>query len=366
MFEPPNRDDVETLARWVDEDNTARYLSLYADLNDRKRRDVLEDRREEIQAVLNPERVDAFDQAFEAAVDELGPIKSKGHRGVAVFASPENDRLHAFGLAEPVTNRLVWDTSPYVRPLARFVDDYEGLAIVLVDGSQVAIHHVESARPEKVFRSSANLQGRHKKGGWSQMRYQRARETELNRFLDETIARLGRLAQEDDVDQVLVAGRGQVRDQLVNRFPHRLLERVTEVQTVDLDDWDDGELLRSLTEVGRAREAESSREATTLVLDRLARGELAVANPFEVARAARDGRAELLVVDEESNPGASKCETHDAYFEKGATCSCGSEDTPVDLANEAVEDASRSDARVEFLTDERLRQVGGVAALLRW
>lgn len=251
-------------------------------------------------------------------------------------------------------------------PLARFLDDDEDLAVVIVDGRRASIHHVAAADPAQVFSRSVDLQGRHKKGGWSQMRYQRARETALDKFLDDVIARLDRLVQESDVDQVIIAGEGTVRDRLANRLGPRLMERLTAVEAVDLDEVPEQTLLRRLTEVGRMREDETSRETVGTVLGQLQRGELATADPFEVARAARDGRVELLVVDEDSQPGGAKCERHDTVFERGSTCACGDEGTPVDLANEAVEDASRSDARIEFAEDERLREAGGVAALLRW
>lgn len=366
MSEPPARKDLEALARWVDEDNQATFISLYADLTDPKHRTLLERRRDEVTAVLAEDRLEAFEAAVDAALEELGPAKGQQARGVAVFGSPETDRWTSFRLAEPVTTRLVWDTSPYVRPLARFVDDYESIAIVLLDGDRATIHHVEAADPRQVFSDRANLASRHKKGGWSQMRYQRTRETELNRFLDGVVERLDQLAQGQGIRQVIIAGQGSVKDRLVNRLSPRLLERLTAVETVELDAVDEPALLRRLTDLGRLREDEDSRRAVSTVLEQLQRGELATADPFEVARAARDGRVELLVVDEGSHPGASKCEIHDTVFEHGATCACGDAGTEVDLANEAVEDATRSDARVEFVEDDRLREIGGLAALLRW
>lgn len=366
MFERPSREQVEELADWVEQDAGASFLSLYVDLTDRSHRREIDRRREEVLAVLDEDRAKAFEDALDEATEALGPAKSREARGLAVVVSPEQDRARFFALAEPVRTRVVWDTSPYIRPLAQFVDDYEGLAIVLVDGDRATIHHVEAADADQVYSSKTNLSGRHRSGGWSQMRYQRTRETELNRFLDDVIDRLDRLVREEATQQVIIAGQGAVRDQLANRLPPRLLERLTSVEAVDLDDKDRPELLRRLTELGRLREDETSREALDSALSLLERGELVSASPFEVARAARDGRVELLLVDEDSHPGAAKCEAHETVFEREATCPCGSSGTPVDLANEAVEWASRSEARTEFLDDVRLRDLGGLVGVLRW
>lgn len=366
VFEQPSREQVEELIGWVDPDNEASFLSLYADLTDPRHRHRIEERRDEVLAVLDVERGQAFEAALEEASESLGPAKSRQARGLAVFVSPEEGRARAVALAEPVETRVVWDTSPYIRPLARFVDDYEDIAIVLVDGDRATIHHVQAADPKRVYTGKTNLSSRHRSGGWSQMRYQRTRETELKRFLDDVVERLDRLVREERVQQVIIGGQGAVRDQLANRLPPRLMERLTTVEPVDLDDDTLPELLRRFAELGRLREEQGSREVLDNVLSLLERGELVSANPFEVARAARDGRVEILLVDDDSPPGGAKCEIHGTVFERGSTCPCGSEGTPVDLANEAVEWATRSDARTEFVDDPRLRDLGGLLALLRW
>ena len=43
-----------------------------------------------------------------------------------------------------------------------------------------------------------------------------------------------------------------------------------------------------------------------------------------------------------------------------------SDGNEVDLVNEAVEAAIRISAHVEFTDNEYLKEIGGVAALLRW
>lgn len=101
--------------------------------------------RKTVAALLDAERGEAFQAAFEAAEEELAEVRSRRARGAAVFVSPERGRSRSFRLAQPVTIRLAWDTNPYVCPLARFVDDDEDVAIVLVDGQRASIHHVADA-----------------------------------------------------------------------------------------------------------------------------------------------------------------------------------------------------------------------------
>lgn len=369
MPDVPRPDDVETLAGWVDETSRETYVSVYVDLTDPGHRDELARRRREIRTALEDgEATDRFDTAWDDAVEELEALtRTADADGAAVFTSAVDDRREAFALAEPLPTRVVWDSSPYVRPLARFLDAYEDLAVVVVDGDRAAIHLVEAARAREVEERSTDLQGRHSKGGWSQMRFQRRRQAALEGFLDETVEHLRRLVEEEDVQRIMVAGSGQVKDQLVNRLPPRLADRVATVEDVDVDPGSK-ELVERFVEQGRKLEAEGSGQAVQALKAALKRGELAVMGPFETVRAARDGRIELLVAATGTEPGAAKCEAHATFFEQGDRCSCGSEGTPVDLINEAVEYVARADGRIEFVDADApfLEAMGGVGALLRW
>lgn len=370
MPEIPEPEDIEALADRVDPDSREVFLSVHADLEAPGLKEQLGRRHDEIVSALegSPELLENFQAAWEQARELLDGMVDQAARGASVFTSPEHGLAEGFALAEPVETSVVLDSSPYVRPLARFLDSYEDLAVMLVDGEHATIHLVEAGRAQQVTEAETDLAGRHTKGGLSQMRFQRHRETELRRFLDEVIDRLERLVREEDVEQVFIAGSGQVKDQLANRLPPQLADRVTAVEAVDLDEDPSEGLLAGFVELSLEQEAESSLQAVDALRAGLKRGELATTDPFEVARAARDGRVDLLVVLEGHHPAGAKCEEHETVFEQGDRCECGASGTPVDLANEAVEDVAGADGRVEFVEGEVpvLAKAGGVGALLRW
>jgi hypothetical protein len=97
-------------------------------------------------------------------------------------------------------------------------------------------------------------------------------------------------------ERIVVAGPGQTKDRFANRLPDRLTERVIAVE--DIEDAGAEGALRRFVELGRAHEAPSSRAVAA-------------------ARAAREGRVDLLVVRDGLDAGGAECEAHEAFFEVG-------------------------------------------------
>ena len=365
--------DIARLADHYDAESRDTYLSLYVDLAKSEPLAPAEKRLREIRAALeDSDARAALDAAWKRARDAVNHLKSRDRdaRGAAVFVSSVHDFEEAHALAQPVPPALVLDSSPYVRPLARYADEYESFALALLDGERAAVYLVAEGRmAEPEHSRKLDLIGRHTKGGWSQMRYQRGRQNIVDKLLEEMVHHLTRLVDSGEASRVVLAGPGQAKRQLHTRLPAHVQERVLSVEDADFsDEAARDQLVQRL--VDRARDAEGKDGAKAVARLKLAlrRDELALTGAFAAARAARDGRVELLVILKDHKAGGAKCEAHQAYFEAGAKCTaCGSKGTQVDLINEAVEGAARSDARIEFVDDAPfLREVGGVGALLRW
>lgn len=365
-----DRSTITRLADRRDPDGRETYLSAHVDYQDLGWSSALDKRAGRIREALPDEDLSAsFEAAWDRVREEVDRRDGRdGVRSVAVYASPAHGFEEVLELAVPVSTGLVLDTGPYVRPLARAHDDYEEFALVLLDGERAAIFAVEMGRSRREAKASAGLQGRHTKGGWSQMRFQRKRRQAQDRFFERVGERLQTLRRDEGIDRVIVAGPGQAKDRFVDRLPEPIADAVIAVEDVDFPGTPDEVPVRRFVDLGRALEDEDSRAGLEAVRAELLRDGLAVTGPFDVARAARDGRVELLVVDEDATAGGRRCDRHDAYFEVDATCQCGSEGTRVDLVEEAVEDTMGADGEVEFVadTDDLLPGQTRVAALTRW
>lgn len=355
------------LAALADPDSADTYLSLYADRTDARHRTLLEARARDIRAALaDRAKVRDFDRAFASALRAIDGLPEG--RGAAVFASPAHGFLDARSLAVPVETRLVLDSSPYIRPLAAIADDYEAFVLVLLDGASGAVWLVDEGRGEERGEASMDLIGRHRHGGMSQRRYQRHRQGRVEAFYDEIAGIVDDLVRRGEARRVIVAGPGHPKREFVARLPKAAAERVVAVVDVDFRDAPDAHVVRSFLDLALAIDSKEAAAAVATFRSELLKDDLATTGPFEVARAATEGRVALLLVLKDAAAGGAKCERDSTFFPQGARCGvCGGAGTDVDLLNEAVEGALKADSRVEFVEDDDfLRSVGGVGALLRW
>lgn len=362
--------DLRALCERYDADSRPVYLSLYADLSGGDHEAELRRRRKEIEATLDPDLVrDELGNLWEAAWAACGAAAAEdGSRGVAVFAGPDG-WVEAHALREPIRTRLVLDSSPYVRPLARFADDHESFALVLLDSEQAAVFTVSAGKPELEAEASTSLIGRHRRGGMSQMRYQRHRQGQVDKFYDGVAERLAALVAKDTLPRILVAGPGTAKKEFVGRLPKDLAERVTAVEDCDFKDGPtDDALVRRFVALMRDEEAKEGAHWVSALRRELSTGELATTGALPVAKEAAAGRVERLVVLRGAAVPGSKCEEHQEVFPRSDTCHCGNDGADVDLVNEAVEFTVRSGGSWEFVEapEPFLDGVGGVGALLRW
>ena len=358
---------LRALSSMSDSENRDTYLTMYIDLRDPHREKVLRRRQRAIRsAMADRSTASAVDSMFERAWELASSLPGKP-RSAAIFVHAGGEVEEARGLGARIDNALILDASPYVLPLARFADEYEGFLLMLLDGQRASIHYVEDAKAETMSEKEHGAIGRHRKGGWSQMRYQRNREGIVKSFYDEVSSQLDGLLDELGDLRIIIAGPGSAKTQFQERMSKRALSLVAAVEDADLSEGQSALFDRFIE---RAKEVENQEEAE--YIDRLRRGlmtgVMATIGTESVLEAAEGGRVDSLLVLEGHSVAGLKCEPCDAYmFTPGSPCpSCGGSGNEVDLANEAVEAAIRGSSHVEFIDDPFLSEVGGLAALLRW
>lgn len=360
--------DLAGLAALHDPESRNTFLSLYADLSDRGHEKQLDSRASAIAAALDEDERGAWPADLAAARGALDQARKQGARGAAIFVSSTHGLHEVHALGAPVQTKLVLDSSPYIRPLARFVDEYEPFILVLLDGARGGIYLVSEARAKHVASQSTNLIGRHRNGGMSQMRYQRHRQGMVNKYLDEIVAHADRLAREEGVGRLVLAGPGEAKHHLARRLTPLLQKALAATEDVDFHGEISDPIVQRFVALGKELETADAIEAVRALRRALRTGDLAAVGAFETVRAARDARVDLLVVQQGAVAGGRKCEEHQEVFPPDGRCPCGNEGTEVDLLNEAVEYASRMEARIEFVPadDPFLEGIGGVGAVLRW
>lgn len=287
---------------------------------------------------------------------------------LALFSCWVLDFFQAVPLAAPVEDLVWFDSSPYVRPLAEFLEEYENVAVVVADNKRARVFLVSTAvwGPEETIRG--NVKNHVKKGGWSQQRYERRRDKELLHYAREIVDALKRLDREADFRRILLIGGREILRIVHENLPKALGKRVGE-KALDVGEGE-GELHRDLMELFLHEERRSERDLWERIRTECCRGGLGVAGLEEVLRAAKEGRAEKMIVDRAFNPEGRRCRDC-GNLDAGpveACSACGSTSLfPVDVVNEIVEMLELSGAEADF-TDPipTLSEAGRIAALLRY
>ncbi|MFP3946948.1 MAG: hypothetical protein ACLFVI_08610, partial [Archaeoglobaceae archaeon] len=128
------------------------------------------------------------------------------------------------------------------------------------------------------------------------------------------------------------------------------------------------ELIKESQEIMAERNEEQLSQLMKQVKKEILKEGLAVYGVKDTLEAVKRGQVEVLVVDTNFRAKGWICE-HCQVVEKGnsTTCPyCGNRTSEVDIAEELIEFAERTGARVDFTENEEIRDLGHIAALLRY
>jgi peptide chain release factor subunit 1 len=213
-----------------------------------------------------------------------------------------------------------------------------------------------------------DIMNKHKKGGQSQMRFQRLRKGAIEHFFKDVSENLEKLLEKEDVRRIILAGPGNAKKEFLGFLPEQIKEKVIAYIDEDLD-VPEGQLLSdSLVDFFKKERQEESEMVQNLRAEIL-KGGMVAYGIDETLKAVTEGRAELLLINMGKRAQGWKCERC-GIFRPGVAhqCeSCGNEVFKVDVVEELVEAAEGMGTTLEFVKEnDMLDELGGVAAFLRY
>jgi len=292
---------------------------------------------------------------------------------VALFACWADDYLEAIELEVPVERQVVVDSSPFVMPLAEIADEFETWCVALVDHDSARIFEISGLEIDEVDRAAGNIKNHVKVGGWSQQRYERRREKEIANYCGEIVDRLDELVGDGPCDKLFLAGNDHLVAELNRELPARLEKHLagTESMAGDLADHEVFEAMKPLIDKAERQSEVSLMEE---IKNQRFRDGRAATGPEDTLEALRHGRVYQLLVDREAEQPAIRCRdcewltipNQDDVLPDNCPV-CKGDIFEVDLTNEMVELAHKTDAEVETADPmPQLDEWDGIAALLRY
>lgn len=292
-------------------------------------------------------------------------------QGIAIFAcSGANDFFEAANFDAPFErNRITVSDRPHVYPLARLIDQYRRYAVVLADTNRAQIFIFAAGRAVDQ-QGIENVKTKHAKvGGWSQARYQRHEENYHLHHAKEVVDVLERTVREEGIEIIVLAGDEEtVIPILKEQLPKTLAEKVIDVIRLGIDT-PEHELLEESLKVFRRHDTLTDMQKVQRLLNEFRADELAVTGVPDTLAALSNGQVEeLLIAATPESIQYDKSEVAKVLEIYGREGEQAPELDQRTVADELVRRANQlSSARVTFIESaERLAQVGGVGALLRY
>lgn len=278
------------------------------------------------------------------------------------------DFLKVVQLEKPVGDLIWFDSSPYIRPLAEYQDEYETAAVVVADNKRARVFLVSTGRAETPESIKGNVKNHVRKGGWSQQRYERRRDKQLLHYARDIVDVLSGLARNKEFQRILLVGGKEAIQAVEENLPKALKERVSH-RAVDLGKPEDA-INEDIWELFREQERGSEHDLWEKIRNEYFRGGLGVVGLQDVLNAAKAARIEQMIVNRGFRPTGVRCRGCDEVNPEAVdSCtSCGSDSLyEVDVVNEIVEFVVSSGGEVEFVDSiPALASAGNVAAFLRY
>jgi peptide chain release factor subunit 1 len=364
--------DIRSLAEIYDEQDI--YLSVYLPVSGRENehlnRIFVDSRVSAVKKALDPEIRSGFEKTFEMAESSIFDPPISGEKGRIIFASSKESFLHVYKLAVEPEQSFVLDTSPYLLPLARLRADYDDYGVLLVDSKEARFTCIRSDIAEEKKHLSTDLMNKHKKGGWSQARFNHLRKGAIKSFLTEVAENARGTCDQLQTKGLVLAGPGEAKQQLMELLPQEMQHKVLGVIDVPIDIPGD-ELVEAGNAVLQETGQSESRDAAEKLKSEILKGGLAAHGIEDVKAALEQARVNtLLILNGSSVAGwlCERCQNLQASANPPEECDrCRGPASAVDVVEELYELAQRTGAEVEFVEKEDfLDSDDVVGALLRY
>ena len=348
--------DIGELAAIYDKNSKNTFVSLYFDGKERR---LIRRREHTIHSVLDKDERDNFEKTMSVIKSYLANQKSFN---IALFASEKYAFFKAVKFTIQPPNALIVDSSPYIKPLAEVADRWKPFTLVLLNSHHAKIYAVTCGAIEKEEELSAEIMNKHKKGGWSQARFQRLRKGSIHTFFLEVAEAL----QMNLVGKVILAGPGKAKHDFRKTLSKGLQSRIVTLLDTEIDH--DGELIRDSINLMAETEKTKRRDILEQLKKEILTDGLAVYGIDDTKAAVKNGQVEMLVVEKNYGLKGWICEKCQLVGTGGISrCpNCTDNVSEVDVVEEIIEFAERTGAIVRFIEGDDMDKFGHIAAILRY
>jgi peptide subunit release factor 1 (eRF1) len=319
---------------------------------------------------LTHDQEQALRADVERAREYLSGADFEGAHGLALFVCGPADLFEPVKLPRPIDTRACVDDSPLVEPLAELAT--RGTWCVLLVNRQVA--RMLRGSPERLDELPPVLDDvhrQHDQGGWSQARYQRSVDKEVQDHLKRTAEVVFRRFRRSPFERMLLGGPEEILSDVEQRLHPYLRERIAGRVKVDVENTTPEAIRKAASPVMDEVDTAREREALDRLEEAIGAGGRGAAGLDQTIGALNERRVEtLLLVDGLSAPGVYCRSCGWVGVEEISRCPAdgGELERRDDVVESAIELAILQSAEVLIARHhgDELERHGGVGAVLRF
>jgi peptide chain release factor subunit 1 len=295
-------------------------------------------------------------------------LDAKGAHAVAVFASGPAGLFEALKLPRPLAHEPVVADSPQVGPLAA-LGAAERWCVLLVNRREARLLCGGRDGMSEVALIEDDVHGQHDQGGWSQARYERSVEQDVDSHLKHTAEIVFERLKRDLPDGLLIAAPQELAGDVEAALHPYLRERLAGRLELDVQSTTPDRVAAAAGERIAAAAREREDAALARLHEALATGGRGAAGLAAVLDALVEQRVEVLLLDDGHSAPGVRCPACGWLGQDAAACPADgtATETVEDVVECAVGRAIEQDAAVRVLVDRpELGPHGGIAAVLRF
>jgi peptide chain release factor subunit 1 len=374
---------VQAARRLVDQRPGHRVVSLYLDLDPERFatpparasqvRSLIDEAAKDVEQLeLDHEDLVALRADLERVRDYLLSDEPpfQGARALAVFCSGADDLFEVVALPRPAPGRVIIDAGPHIEPLLASTAE-RNWCVVLVNRRQARVFAGSAETLTERDEVQDNVHGQHDQGGWSQPRYARSVEKDVDDHLRGVADLLERRARKGGFDRLVLGGPSEIVPRLEALLSEDLRARLVHGRVdADVSSASETDVRAALSGLAEEDDRRSEREALDRMAAGIGSGGRGAGGPEDTAAALNERRVEILLLDPGFERAARRCLTC-GILVLGQDERCpadGSELEAIDHGREAaVEAALGQDADVLFVRHyPDLGPFQGIGAVLRF
>lgn len=272
--------------------------------------------------------------------------------GVAIFSCAIKDFWHVFEMPTRVQNRVAFDPSPYLAPLAEFLSHTKPTAVLLTDRQQARIFTMAEGHVKEWSDFEDWVPTRSEAGGWSQMRYQRRSDHWAKHHIDHAAELVLKLEQHFPFDWLILSTDVEAKHDLDEGLHPYVKDRVIGRIHVGID----ADQARVIDEARKVREEAEEHRIERLmaqIQEYAGAGGRGTIGLDDTLQALNEQKVHILLVQQGfSTPGSICPECGLLLATQPDTCpACGGAPEKVDnIVDAAVQKAFEEGSQVEVAT----------------